>query len=1196
MKTQKLLYSFVCLLSTVIVAGRAAYAQSYGDGAYAQPLEHPTVYSPQVQAMVRYDNQNVNLNTGTVSLTVPLLDFNDPDFNVDMSMTYSMDGFKPLIPDNYVGMGWRLNCGGVITREVYGIPDEFLNYPAAPNRFGYNASVSGYMGESQPTADLLIEADSTILNSNFIQTPVGTHGDWEAIVSRNSWVEKSPDIFRFSFGNHSGLFIMDGNNVLVSSDTGKNYKVEFLAFTRTPLNQNKDNVIMSIKITTDDGYQYFFGGDYSTIEYTALRWSDITSDGLVGDSGNLSFPSFDALNANSAWRYNEPVAFHLSKIIAPNGRELIYEYYDWVPDEVHENPEMFILAHSSIPSSSANDLLKSYTITPSLTAPAFLAYSVEQLELNYTLTKSAFVKSICSDSQQIDFYYSSYPCPYFCLDRHIDSGHDYDHRIYNYLSQCGAKLESVRLTYGSQDIQETTLSYKNNEKRLILAEVNNSKEGYYRFSYNPCKMQKSLTMDIDKWGFWNGANSNRYFRPEETPIINSERMEYTKVAGDRNRETSGNDCAANMLNSATFPTGGSILYYYQPHDYSRYYEQSYNNGYIPEMRETLTPRELAGGARIYKEIFNDGIDFKSNRTKVYEYLYDDGRSSGALKMEGDNYLGRYVLSYRYVYDKYGNYDIDYNPDKYELTYSPIYSGKNILRKNGIGGYIEYSQVSEYDYDGRLNNFNPDSLYTISRSVLDGATIAASISIPVGGQNMNEHLSTWTITGTASQGQSGRSYCAIKRNGVVLWEYTFSTSKEVFTLYPLDEFGEGDYEIYYEVGQYSSFRFDANYPKHNAIINSLPRKVSTFTETPLHYEDKHFKPLDKVESYLSSPNPIYEQNARSFLDRYYSKPIDLSGLGGKLLCEKYYDSENRLRKSVTTDYQTIYFGDAATINYYPKTPGTTTHCYYQVLRVPIYTSIPLAQAVVEYDEFGNSFETKQTYCYNEQGYISASIKHDSGGGSIRTEYSYPFDYSDEVYQVMVDRNILSPIISQTVMTEDLEIIYANQVEYGLQENMEYPDTQLFPLIASISDTYGDDPLELRMEYASYDCYGNPLCVISDNRDYVYLWSYLGKYMVAKIDNATEDDVLDALEVEQLSEISQMPLPPNDIGSILRSSLPNSMVTTYTYVPGIGLSSETGPDGFTLYYDYDKSGRLACKYYIEEGYKSIIEKYEYNLINK
>ena len=107
---RKLLSFIYCTLAAILsTSAQEDFVPSYPTG--------PSVVSPQVAEMVRYDSPTIALGTGTPFVTVPLVDFEDPDFPLDISLTYSFSGFKPLEPDNYTGMGWRLNCGGVIMRE-----------------------------------------------------------------------------------------------------------------------------------------------------------------------------------------------------------------------------------------------------------------------------------------------------------------------------------------------------------------------------------------------------------------------------------------------------------------------------------------------------------------------------------------------------------------------------------------------------------------------------------------------------------------------------------------------------------------------------------------------------------------------------------------------------------------------------------------------------------------------------------------------------------------------------------------------------------------------------------------------------------------------------------------------------------------------------------------------------------------------
>ena len=121
-----------------------AFAQSSSSEPPKEVIERPTVDSPQVWSMMRYDNPSVSLNTGSPYITIPLVDENDPDFDFKYSLVYSTPGFRPWEPDNYVGMGWILEGDGVIRREIRGIPDDCQNLPTGPHTASQSRMVSGF--------------------------------------------------------------------------------------------------------------------------------------------------------------------------------------------------------------------------------------------------------------------------------------------------------------------------------------------------------------------------------------------------------------------------------------------------------------------------------------------------------------------------------------------------------------------------------------------------------------------------------------------------------------------------------------------------------------------------------------------------------------------------------------------------------------------------------------------------------------------------------------------------------------------------------------------------------------------------------------------------------------------------------------------------------------------------------------------
>ena len=62
--------------------------------------------------------------------------------------------------------------------------------------------------------------------------------------------------------------------------------------------------------------------------------------------------------------------------------------------------------------------------------------------------------------------------------------------------------------------------------------------------------------------------------------------------------------------------------------------------------------------------------------------------------------------------------------------------------------------------------------------------------------------------------------------------------------------------------------------------------------------------------------------------------------------------------------------------------------------------------------------------------------------------------------------------------------------------------------------------------------------------------------------------------------------------LRDTLPNALVTTYTYDPLIGVTSMTDPRGSTIYYNYDAFNRLK---HVKDQDGNILSKNDYNYKN-
>lgn len=239
---------------------------------------------------MRYGNTPVSLYTGSIDVSVPVYAYEDHEFNVPISLKYAFSGQKPNDPAGSVGLGWVLNAGGCITRQINHLPDEAM---ATGNDNVYGFYEMCRNGWSVPS---IISSTYPFWNTSDYFYPMGREN-----------VEAEPDIFSFNFMGHSGKFIFWGENKIVVFETSGpkgNYIVEpTVAYAK----------ITGFTIKTKDGYTYNFGGNENL--NTA---NDITSY-------NYKFGTW--LN-----KYNGPqVMWPLVSVTSPSGRKLTLEYDK--PDE-----------------------------------------------------------------------------------------------------------------------------------------------------------------------------------------------------------------------------------------------------------------------------------------------------------------------------------------------------------------------------------------------------------------------------------------------------------------------------------------------------------------------------------------------------------------------------------------------------------------------------------------------------------------------------------------------------------------------------------------------------------------------------------------------------------------------------------------------------------------------------------------------
>lgn len=122
---------------TVLIWAGLGATCSYGQGAPTQQADAEQQLAPRVPgsptaaALERYALMPVSEHAGTPEVSIPLLEARSGSLALPVSLSYHASGVRVDDEASWVGLGWSLPAGGVITRVVRGKADEsgraFLN-------------------------------------------------------------------------------------------------------------------------------------------------------------------------------------------------------------------------------------------------------------------------------------------------------------------------------------------------------------------------------------------------------------------------------------------------------------------------------------------------------------------------------------------------------------------------------------------------------------------------------------------------------------------------------------------------------------------------------------------------------------------------------------------------------------------------------------------------------------------------------------------------------------------------------------------------------------------------------------------------------------------------------------------------------------------------------------------------------------
>lgn len=244
---------------------------------------------------------------------------------------------------------------------------------------------------------------------------------------------------------------------------------------------------------------------------------------------------------------------------------------------------------------------------------------------------------------------------------------------------------------------------------------------------------------------------------------------------------------------------------------------------------------------------------------------------------------------------------------------------------------------------------------------------------------------------------------------------------------------------------------------------------------------------------------------------------------------------------------------------------------------------------------------RTFNYTVNNYVSEERTENSDGSVIKQTYNYPLEYAtcypNSVYADMLDRNMLNSVVERYTSVD-------NKVTQGAccrfettgSNNEFIKPEKLFKLrtnnpLTNFQPLGQDSHYELTDEM-KYDPSSGNLVEIWDESDgrTTYVWGFHNSLLLAKIQNATDSEVRNALTCTM--EALQEKTDTNELIGIfqnLRTSLPSARVTSYAYDLFQNLVSITDPSGKTNRFEYDDALRLKLTRDVENN---ILQKYEYH----
>lgn len=1124
--------------------------------------------SPNSASLGKYGEIPISPYTGVPNISIPIYTIKCGSIELPITLNYHASGIKVAEQSSWVGLGWSLNAGGVISRTVYGFDD-----------FGRNSNVN----EDYPPLGYYFGQDFPYLNSTKDQVvQVGNNlKDIYAEYLSLTETDNEPDVYSFNFMGYTGRFFFDRKRSTEHDyaepvlESANNLKIKYYP----SYEEGEGQSYGRWEITDGKGYMFFF----ESYELTSSYGGPILSSLSLG-SPYLKSPQPNVVNT-----------WCLDRIEAPNGDFIEFRYSS--------------IKHPFISNFSFNEKYLTSSNEP------FHSKNSSSHSISYEIYLSEIIfnngKLITHTSERNDILNKNQISPSTFCPQKLDSlvVFNNDERVF----KCG-----LNFNYASNRLMLDNIQY--------IDKFNKSYE--YSFEYKNPVLPDFSSNSVDHWGYNNGRGSSNCI-PTSTYIntlptfLPSIGNGSTQLFGtDRNPNP---DCITNcMLEKIIYPTGGFTKFQFEPNTYSSFIPYNENNY---EIKRAGTYNTNMNDYTYDSFSLNNEQDVEINYGFIDSEIANRAWVNGYCEFNSD-LAGTYAQVIKVtdntetIINSFSTEPNFFDAGTYETYTTSKWNFSNTINLHLTQGnykikVFNLSRNNSEVIDNGANSFI-SAKYIASTTLVNtknGGGVRVKKIENFDGINLETKTYEYKSDNNLSSGKLLSGVPMYSHNDNISY---FINNDPNFPEIP----GEGiaNFNFYSNNPMLSS---SSNYCGHSIgydkVTEILSNSNKTFKNIYYFMNDFDEKITNSIQKFRFvgypgfvnfNPSPA---DIKLFLMMATTQPTLLIGnnsplnvpvtspiSNGLLVKKEIIGNNNNILKLENYFYSNSYQTKIVGLSMNRPLSNSTDYNLEFYNRKCEWWKLDY-ETVTEYlgnDAINSTIEYQynlSNYLVNKKTITSNNLK------SFESQTTFPCDIqSSGTYTDMTDNNMIEyPIETREYV--DSKLVKSELNTYNIYNNKYLPAEKYFvetntPLASfNAFDGNRDSHYSLtpQMKFNTYGSCGRINEVIQkDGVSVVYLWSYNNEYPIAEIKNATLAEVSSALSGITPEQLANAAEPDMTKVETLRTALPNAQITTYTYKPLVGITKTTDSRGVTTYYEHDSFYRLKQTYIIENGVKKILQKYDYH----